>query len=95
MLTDTAKQVLSLSFYRGGTEARSEGEGTWPQFHQGKIQPGLPVRGLITEPGPLDTLLTTQVVQIEGLAGWTGPCGILTPFLAWSRAWCTSPCALG
>lgn len=31
------------------------------------------------EPGALDTLLTTQVVQIEGLAGWTGPRGHFNP----------------
>ena len=31
------------------------------------------------EPGPLDTLLRTHVVQIEGLAGWTGPHGSFNP----------------
>lgn len=83
-------RYYSYHFTEEEAEAGSEGEGTWPQSHQGKIQPGLPVRGLVMEPGPLDTLLTTQVVQIEGLAGWMGPRAILTPFLAWSRTRCTS-----
>ena len=49
-------------------EAGSSGEGTWPRSRQGKIQPGVPARSLVLEPGHLDTLLTAAG---EGPGGHT------------------------